>query len=98
MIVVPSSFSFLNISMISLPWLECRLPVGSSARMILGFAIMARARPTRCYFSTLTNLIIGDRILSLVLLLAKRKDRFHANGPPRRQIAGGNSDNRKNER
>src|SRR6185437_5883556 len=43
MIVVPSLFNFLNNSMISRPWLECRLPVGSSARISLGFAITARA-------------------------------------------------------
>ena len=35
-IVVPPSFSFLKSSMISLPWLECRLPVGSSARIDFG--------------------------------------------------------------
>ena len=35
MIVVPASFNFVNSSMISRPWLECRLPVGSSARMSL---------------------------------------------------------------
>ena len=46
--VVPSSFSFLNSSMISLPWLECRLPVGSSARISLGLAITARATATSC--------------------------------------------------
>src|SRR5262245_16672926 len=48
MIVVPSSLSFLKSSMISLPWLECRLPVGSSARISLGFAITARATATNC--------------------------------------------------
>ena len=42
MIVVPSELSRLNSSMISRPWLECRLPVGSSARIRFGFAITAR--------------------------------------------------------
>ncbi len=46
--MVPPSFNFLKSSMISLPWLECRLPVGSSARMILGLATMARAMATSC--------------------------------------------------
>src|SRR5262245_37671209 len=46
--VVPSSLSFLNSSMISLPWPECRLPVGSSARISFGFAITARATATSC--------------------------------------------------
>ena len=48
LIVVPPSFSFRNSSMISRPCAECRLPVGSSARMICGFAITARATPTNC--------------------------------------------------
>ncbi len=30
--VTPSAFRRLNSAMISRPWLECRLPVGSSAR------------------------------------------------------------------
>ncbi len=34
--------------MISRAWLECRLPVGSSARMTDGLAITARATPTSC--------------------------------------------------
>ena len=48
MIVVPSSFSLLNRSMISLPCVECRLPVGSSARITLGFEMSARATATSC--------------------------------------------------
>src|SRR5512133_1709408 len=48
MIVVPSSLSRLNSSMISFAWLECRLPVGSSARISLGFPTTARAIPTNC--------------------------------------------------
>ena len=48
MIVVPASFSFLNTSMISLAWLEWRFPVGSSARITLGLAMIARAIATSC--------------------------------------------------
>src|SRR4051812_49001858 len=67
-IVVPLSFSFLNSSMISLPWLECRLPVGSSARITLGLEMTARATATSCccppeswfgyksFFPTMANL------------------------------------------
>ena len=48
MMVVPCWFSLRKSSMISLAWLECRLPVGSSARMIFGFPTTARAMPTNC--------------------------------------------------
>ena len=41
MIVVPSSLSFLNSSMISRAWSEWRLPVGSSARIRPGLATTA---------------------------------------------------------
>ena len=34
--------------MISSPWLECRFPVGSSARINFGLAMIARATPTSC--------------------------------------------------
>src|ERR1017187_3130972 len=48
MIVVPSRFNALNNSMISLAWLECRLPVGSSASSSAGLWMTARAMPTNC--------------------------------------------------
>ena len=41
--VVPSAFRRRNSSMISRPWSECRLPVGSSASRSRGFAATARA-------------------------------------------------------
>src|SRR5664280_961301 len=47
-IVVPSRFSALNNSMISLAWLECRFPVGSSASNSAGLWMTARAMPTNC--------------------------------------------------
>src|SRR5438874_8921829 len=47
-IVVPPRFSSVNSSMISFPWLEWRLPVGSSARIKDGLWITARATATSC--------------------------------------------------
>jgi DNA-binding beta-propeller fold protein YncE len=47
-IVVPSPFSFWNSCMISAPCSECRLPVGSSARISFGLATIARATATSC--------------------------------------------------
>ena len=35
--------------MISFAWLECRLPVGSSARINFGLPTTARATPTNCW-------------------------------------------------
>jgi len=46
--VVPSLWSSLKSSITSLPFLESRLPVGSSARISFGFATTARAIATRC--------------------------------------------------
>lgn len=47
-IVVPSLLSSDNRVITSNPFLESRFPVGSSARISLGWAITARAIATRC--------------------------------------------------
>ena len=63
MIVVPSSFSFFNRSMIIFPWLEWRLPVGSSARISFGFPMIARATATSLLLSS-GKLIRIERFLA----------------------------------
>lgn len=47
-IVVPSLLSSVSNSITSCPFLESRLPVGSSARIIFGPETTARAMATRC--------------------------------------------------
>ena len=46
--VVPSSFSSVSRAITYPPLAESRLPVGSSARISLGFVTTARAMATRC--------------------------------------------------
>ena len=47
-IVVPSLFSSVSSCITSAPFLESKLPVGSSAKIIFGLETTARAIATRC--------------------------------------------------